>query len=139
MKKRILVADDDTSVRSVLTRILEDEGFEVLQARTGRDAVSQLLHNQPNLALLDLKMPDKDGWEAYGLMEKLDPFFPVIVITAFPNQFEHAMRLGVDALMEKPLDVPLLIHTIHTLLAEPERARLDRLTNGSFNTSYLRQ
>ncbi|SRR6266540_303914 len=138
MKKRILLADDDPAVRSLLARALETEGFEVVQAKTGREAVSDLLHHRPDLALLDLKMPDKDGWEAYELMEKLDPLFPVILITALPNQLERAMRLGIDALMEKPLDLPLLIRTIRVLLAESEENRIVRLTKGDFTTAYLR-
>src|SRR5262245_17943241 len=134
---RILLADDDPAVRSLLARVLESEGFELVQAQSGREAVSKLLDFQPDLVLLDVKMPDKDGWEAYELMEKINPLSRVIVITALPNQYQRAAALGIDALMEKPLDLPLLIGAIRTLLAESDRDRVARLTKGDFTTMRL--
>jgi CheY-like chemotaxis protein len=138
MKKRILIADDDPAVLISLARVLESEEYEVIPARTGRQAVSQVLAEEPHLVLLDLNMPEKDGWEAFELMEKLNPFLPVIVITARPNQYDLAVRLGIDAFMEKPLDLPLLLATVKQLLAEPEQDRIVRLTKGNFVTAYLR-
>jgi DNA-binding response OmpR family regulator len=137
-RKKVLIADDDPAVLISLARVLESETYEVILARTGREAVSQLLAEEPNLVLLDLNMPEKDGWEAFELMEKLNPFMPVIVITARPHQYELAVRLGIDAFMEKPLDLPLLLTTIKELLAEPQQDRIVRLTRGNFVTAYLR-
>jgi DNA-binding response OmpR family regulator len=136
-RKRLLIADDDGSIRESLARVLEGENYEVLLAKSGQEAVSQFLYAEPDLVLLDLNMPGKDGWQAFELMEKVRPFVPVIVITARPNQFEHAAKLGIDALMEKPLDLPLLLRTIKGLLAEPERARIARLTQRNFTTFLL--
>ena len=138
MRKRVLIADDDPAVLMSLARVLESETYEVILARTGREAVSQLLAEEPDIVLLDLNMPEKDGWEAFELMEKLDPFLPVIVITARPHQYDLAVRLGIDAFMEKPLDLPLLLATVKQLLAEPPQDRIVRLTKGNFVTAYLR-
>jgi len=87
--------------------------------------------------LLDLKMPEQDGWSVYELIERISALTPVILITALPEQHAHAVRLGIDALMEKPLDIPLLLRTIQRLLAEPEQKRLRRLTHGDFTTEHL--
>jgi DNA-binding response OmpR family regulator len=138
MSKRILIADDDPAVLVSLAQVLASEAYDVVLAHTGRQAVSQLLAEKPDLVLLDLNMPEKDGWEAFELMEKLNPFLPVIVITARPNQYDLAVRLGIDAFMEKPLDLPLLLATVKQLLAEPEQDRIVRLTKGNFVTAYLR-
>jgi DNA-binding response OmpR family regulator len=84
-------------------------------------------------------MPDRDGWDAFDLMNRTHPFVPVIVITARPQQYEHAAELGIDALMEKPLDLPLLLATIADLLAESETECVQRLTDPGFKTAYLSQ
>jgi DNA-binding NtrC family response regulator len=137
MNKTILLADDDASVRKMVARVLETAGYSVTQAGTGREAIARCVARQPNLVLLDLKLAEEDGWEVFEQVSRLNPMLPVIVITAWPNQYEEAVRRGIDALMEKPLDMPLLLQTIHDLLAEPENERAHRLTDRNFTTSYL--
>jgi DNA-binding response OmpR family regulator len=87
--------------------------------------------------LLDLNMPDQDGWEAFDLMADRRPYVPVIVITARPHQYQSAVDYGIDALMEKPLNLPLLLTTITDLLAESKGDRARRLTNRDFKTVLL--
>lgn len=139
MAKRILLADDDVAVRQTLARVLELEHYHVLLARTGREAAAEFMAASPDLVLLDLNMPGKDGWEAFHLMNAVNPTIPVIIITARPGQLQQAVRMGVDALMEKPLDLPLLLETIGLLLMESERERTQRLTNRDFQTRCLNQ
>jgi CheY-like chemotaxis protein len=137
MNKRVLLADDDESVRKMVGRVLETAGYHVLRASTGNEAVAKFRAGQPHLVLLDLKMPDQEGWEAFEQLSRHDPLVPVIVITAWPNQYDEAVQRGIDALMEKPLDIPLLLQTIQKLLDEPEHKRTERLTDRSFITAYL--
>lgn len=137
MKRRILLVDDDPSVSQSLAHVLQSEGFEVECARSGRDGVRRFMAAPPHLVLLDLHMPGKDGWHAFELMEKYQPLVPVIVITARPNQFERARAAGIDALMEKPLDLPLLLQTIRDLLDESESARVARLIRPNFAPRLL--
>ncbi len=139
MKKRILLADDDPAIRQLLGRVLRLENFEVIFAQTGREAVAKYLDGAPDLVLLDLNMPDKDGWEAWHLMSSLHPTLPVIIITARPHQCEKASRMRANALMEKPLDLPVLLEAIHRLVAEPEPARLARLADPAFQTTQLQR
>jgi DNA-binding response OmpR family regulator len=137
MTKRILLADDDPGVRELLGRLLESEHYRVAVAKTGREAAGKFASDPPDLVLLDINMPDKDGWEAFRLMYDQQPFVPVIVITARPNQYQHAADLGVDALMEKPLNLAVLLEAIRKLLTEPEAQRTTRLTNRDFKTVFL--
>ena len=137
--KTILVVDDDAAVRQMLGRVLESEQYTVLRAKTGREAAVLFLSAPPDLVLLDLNMPDRDGWEAFHLINAVNPMIPVIIITARPNQYEHATRLGVDALMEKPLDLSLLLGTIGRLLAESEAERVHRVNHPYFKTLHLNQ
>src|SRR5262245_47624820 len=87
-RSRILLADDEASVRESLARVLKTEDYEVVLARDGRDAVSKFLAAPCDLVLMDLNMPQLDGWEALEWITKMHPMVPVILITARPNQYE---------------------------------------------------
>jgi len=137
MRKTVLLADDDVSIRAMVGRLLELEDYTVVPACTGREAVARFLDGPPDLVLLDLNMPDKDGWEAFHLMNSLELLVPVIVITARPQQYDEAVRRRIDALMEKPLDLPLLLQTIQKLLAESDEVRLERARDPNFKTALL--
>ena len=135
--RRILVVDDDNAVRESLASVLESEGYLVSEAVSGMEAVSRAIEDYPDLVLLDLNMPHCDGWTAFGLLDKVTPLVPVIVITARPNQYETAVRLGVDAFMEKPLNIPILMRTVKHLTTEDERRHVGRITNPGFVTQLL--
>jgi CheY-like chemotaxis protein len=139
MKKKILISDDDAGVRESLAFLFESEQYEVAQAGSGREAVAKFINERPDLVLLDLAMPGKDGWEVFQTMSWFNPFLPVIVITARPHQYERAVDAGIDALMEKPLDLELLLQAIEHLLAEPQAIRFARLTDRQFKTAYLQR
>ncbi|HTD66129.1 MAG TPA: response regulator [Candidatus Limnocylindria bacterium] len=137
MKKTILLADDDASIRTMVGRVLESENYNVVFAFSGRDAALRFMAGPPDLVLLDLNMPDKDGWEAWRLMNYWKRRVPVIVITARPHQYAQARESKVDALMEKPLDLHLLLETIQRLLAESNAAHAARLSDPYFKTALL--
>jgi CheY-like chemotaxis protein len=135
--KRILLADDDLGVREMLGRVLESEGYRVVFAKTGGEAVAQYRTDPPDLVLLDLNMPVMDGWAAFRLINAYDLMRPVVVITARHNQYSQADELGADALMEKPLNLALLLETIRNLLAETASERTRRLNDPNFKTVLL--
>jgi DNA-binding response OmpR family regulator len=118
--KTILLADDDAAIRKTLGQVLVLEQYSVVFASTGREASAKFISHVPDLVLLDLSMPDRDGWDAFSLMNSTHPTVPVVIITARPHQSERAATMGVAALMEKPLDIPLLLKTIRDLLAKTE-------------------
>lgn len=134
---RILIADDDALVRGSLAAVLEYEGFVVDEAGDGAEAVTRASARTPHLVLLDLNMPGMDGWQAFSKLDHVQPLVPVIVITARPNQYPEAKRLGVDAFMEKPLNIPTLVRAIRGLTGESENRHLRRITNPEFVTRFL--
>lgn len=125
--KTILVADDDAVLRESLAAVLRAEEFAVRLAENGRVAVREFLNGPPDLILLDLNMPDTDGWRAFEVMARLAPDVPVVVITARPDQARRAAEAGIDMLLEKPLDIPVLLETIRQLIAMPEQSRFARI------------
>jgi CheY-like chemotaxis protein len=135
--KRILVADDDAMVRAALGDVLESESYVVDEAHNGIEAVTRAIEHAPDLVLLDLNMPHWDGWTAFTQLDRVAPLLPVIVITARPNQYEKAVRLGVDAFMEKPLNIPVLLRAIRRLVNEQPQVRMRRVTDRAFVTRLL--
>ena len=136
-RNRILIADDDPFVRGSLAAVLESEGYVVDEARNGIEAVTRAIEHQPDLVLLDLSMPHWDGWTSFSQLDRVTPLLPVIVITARPNQYERAVRLGVDAFMEKPLNIPVLVRAIKHLTSEDKDRHVRRITNRAFITKLL--
>lgn len=137
-RKRVLIADDDTAVRAALAAVLESEGYDVDVAADGRQAVLHATAQPPDLVLLDLNMPNVDGWTAFTKLDHVCPLLPVIIITARPHQYKEAVRLGVDAFMEKPLDFPVLLRAIRKFTHEPEKRHTDRITDRGFVTRLLK-
>ena len=127
MKKRILLADDDPGVRESLAAALRSDGYFVIPAKDGQEALDMIAVSEVDLVLLDLNMPVKNGWDTFERLTAEHPLLPVIVVTARPNQLFTAVGAGVGALLEKPLDIPTLLQTIRRLLAESAETRLARL------------
>jgi DNA-binding response OmpR family regulator len=127
MKKRIMVLDDDEQIRQSLQKLLKAEGYEVVLAAEGVKAFDELGRNKIDLLLLDLNLPNKSGWDIFERVTSNNPLLPIIIITGRARQSELAVAAGVGALMQKPLDVPLLLKTISELLLEPPEKRLKRL------------
>jgi len=119
----VLVVDDEAAIRDGLGRVLQLEQYEVLCASSGREALQQFHAAVIDLVLLDLNFPNEDGWEICRQLSELDPSLPIIVITARPGQSPLLMASKARALMEKPLDLPLLLQMVSQLLhvtLEPE-------------------
>lgn len=124
-KRWILIVDDDTSVRHMLGRVLSDEGYGVLTAGSGREAVELAAKSGVELLLLDINLPGLNGWETLKELaaKKLALPPPVIIITARPNQHAAAREAGVEVVLEKPLDFPILIKTVGQVLAKAENLK----------------
>jgi response regulator NasT len=100
----ILVADDESIIRIGLKQILEEAGHTVYTAENGIQAIKQVDNRQPDLAILDIKMPEMDGLEAARmLLEKNN--IPVIFLTAYGEQdlIERAARLPIMGYLVKPI------------------------------------
>jgi len=134
----MLLADDDTEVLAALRAAFASEDYDVVIAKNGREAIERMRERRFDIALLDLHMPVKGGWEAFDRLTSINPLLQVIVITAQMDQYPRAAVAGVAALMEKPLDLPRLLRTIDILLCEPVEHRLSRLAGKHPITRYLR-
>jgi len=124
--KTILLVDDEQSIRTGLSKILGADGYKVVLAEDGPQAVHQHGAERIDLLLLDLNLPVKDGWPSLNWLAEINPLLPLIIITGRSNQRGLAAKAGADALMEKPLDVPLLLQTVRQLLDESIEGRAER-------------
>ena len=123
MKTKVLVIDDDAAIRESVNQILEREGYEVLLAADGQEAVSRCDPQQIDLLLLDINLPVRHGWDAFEEITARNPSMPVIVITGDYGQYVTAKAAGASAFIEKPIDPVLLLQTIQELLVEPKEKR----------------
>ena len=136
-RKRILVVDDDPSVRGMLARVLVGESYLVWSAGNGAEALEIAAGVPIDLVLLDLNMPVKSGWDTLERLMADHPMLTVIVITARPNQLFTALGSGVGALLEKPLDFPKLLQTMSELLAESAEIKLARMAGKPAEFHFL--
>src|SRR5439155_18132184 len=137
MKYKVLLVDDDAAVRRMLSRVLEEEAYSVFLAANAGEALEVASTAAVDLALLDLNLPDQNGWDLFERLITEHPFLPIIVLTARSNQLFPALAAGVGALMEKPLDLPKLLATMRDLLEEPAAIRRARLSGQRAEFHYL--
>ena len=117
---KILVVDDDPSVRSLVTDSLEIEGYEVVVAIDGQDGLNQAEATMPDLVLMDLSLPRMDGWEVARRIKgnAVTRHIPIIALTAhaLSDDREKAMQAGCDDYDTKPVEFPRLLGKIEALL-----------------------
>jgi CheY-like chemotaxis protein len=135
-RETLMVVDDEPSVREVLARVLEEEGYRVLTAASGPEALQIAAANPIDLVLLDLNMPQQNGWDTFERLTARNPLLAVIIVTARPGQLFTALGAGVSALLEKPLDYPNLVMTVRSVLAEPPQVRIARMTGQPADFRY---
>jgi two-component system alkaline phosphatase synthesis response regulator PhoP len=117
MKKRILVVEDDTSLAWVLRENLVFEGFEVELVADGHKAVNAARDFLPDLVVLDVMLPGRDGFELCGLLRQ-GGATPIIMLTARGQKADKlkGLRLGADDYVTKPFDVEELMARVHAVL-----------------------
>lgn len=116
-RPRVMIIDDEPDTVTLLKLIFQREGFDVSGALSGSEALEKLQTVQPSLILLDLMMPEMDGWETYDRLRRFTTA-PVIVISAL-GQSEHivrALKLGVDDYVSKPFNQAEVIARSEALL-----------------------
>lgn len=120
-RRLIMIVDDSVTVRKVTSRLLERQGYDVVTAKDGVDAMEQLETVKPDLMLLDIEMPRMDGFEVTNLVRhhELHRDLPIIMITSRTGEKhrERALSLGVSQYMGKPFQEEALLENIETLLA----------------------
>jgi CheY-like chemotaxis protein len=123
MAVRVLVVEDDDVIRQLITVNLELEGFEVVPAIDGQDALEKIAAVKPDVITLDVMMPRLDGWAtAETLREDPETAGIKIVLLSARAQgadLQHGQRIGVDAYLTKPFDPDELIEVIRRLAESP--------------------
>ena len=119
-RRLIMIVDDSVTVRKVTSRLLERQGYDVVTAKDGVDAIEQLETIKPDLMLLDIEMPRMDGFEVTNLVRhhEIHRDLPIIMITSRTGEKhrERALSLGVNQYMGKPFQEETLLENIESLL-----------------------
>jgi signal transduction histidine kinase/CheY-like chemotaxis protein len=117
--KSILVVDDDSNIRSLLQQELTEAGYVVRLAEDGRKALTLIREETPGLVILDVMMPEMNGFDVAAVL-KNDPVtmdIPIIILSIVEDK-ERGFRLGVDRYLTKPIDTATLFHEVDTLLGQ---------------------
>jgi len=123
-KKTILVVDDDANIRELLRQSLQNQGYAVREATDGLDAIYQIKADKPDLIILDVMMPQINGFDTAAIL-KNDPTkmdIPIIMLSIFEDK-ERGYRLGIDRYMTKPIDNNKLMKEIGSLLSQGTSAK----------------
>ena len=116
----VLVAEDDSTIRRNLVRLLQSEGYRTIEAADGDEALAGVQANNPDAVLLDLKMPGRDGLKVLAELQPLLADLPVIVITALGGSAAaiEAMRRGAYDYLSKPFDLDEVLLTLKRALRQ---------------------
>ena len=113
---KILCVDDDATLLLLYQQELSEEGYQVILAKDGKEALSKFVKEKPDLVVLDIRMPVMDGIEALGAMLGKNRQVPVILNTAFPQHRENFMTWGAEAYVLKSSDLTELKQKIREIL-----------------------
>ena len=122
-KEKILVVDDDKNICDLLRMYLEKEGYTVVLAHNGVDAVSVFGSESPDLVLLDIMLPQLDGWQVCREIRKTSET-PIIMVTAKDETFDKVLglELGADDYVTKPFDTKELVARVKAVLRRTKKS-----------------
>lgn len=120
--KNILIIEDDASVRKMLTKFLERNGYEVIEAANGNDGIKLYYDHHPDLVITDLIMPEKEGLETIRELKKINPNVQIIAISGGGSNdpamyLEFASQFGALHTFKKPIKNETLLSTIKKILS----------------------
>lgn len=119
-RKRILIVEDDRLSLVVLRQLLTAQGHEILHSSEGWEAINRARNDQPDLIVMDIKLPDISGLDATVLLKKDDQTkdIPIIAVTACvtPEDKANALARGCAAYVTKPVNINNLLRTVESLL-----------------------
>ena len=120
MTKTILVVDDNEMNTTLVGKILELDGYKVSAAWNGIEAIQSVMQHMPDLAVLDVMMPDMNGFELCRKLRQppLNASMPIIILTAMNSEIErhHALEAGANDIWSKPFDMELFRRRIGELM-----------------------
>jgi two-component system cell cycle response regulator DivK len=120
MSKRILYIEDNTDNRLLIRRVLQAEGYEIIEAVDGRSGLQQAAEARPDLILMDINLPEIDGYELTARLKQVSSLnrIPIIAVTAnvMKGDREKTLAAGCDGYIQKPIDIDLLPGQIERFL-----------------------
>src|SRR6476660_9707231 len=133
MTIKLLVIDDDTAVTDLLSLLLRSQGFEVFATNNSTDGLNMIRENQPNLVVLDLMMPEMDGWEVCRAVRQFSQV-PIIILSALndPSMIASVLDAGADDYLTKPTPSRVLVAHINRLTKRTNSVQSNTSLNDSF-------
>src|SRR4030095_7202334 len=115
---KILIADDDAHIRELIALFLRNEGFEIVEAKDGAEALAIVENVQIDMVILDIMMPLLDGWELCKEIRRIDANIPLLMVTAKGESAQKVkgFQLGTDDYLTKPFDPMELVMRVKALL-----------------------
>jgi CheY-like chemotaxis protein len=119
-KRKILIVDDEQTIRWILKMALEVNNIKIFEATTGREGVEAAKDLAPDLIIMDYKMPDMNGWEATKKIREFMPDTPIIGHTGYANDknVEDGFQCGCTEILKKPVDLSEWENTIKAYLED---------------------
>ena len=116
--KRVLIVDDSEFMRMVLKNILKEQGYQIIETSDGSEAIEQFKVEKPDLVLLDIIMPKKDGVAVLGSLKQINSGVNVIMITAVGQEqiVEECEKLGAKGYIVKPFDEKQVLDAVKKVL-----------------------
>jgi two-component system cell cycle response regulator DivK len=119
-KGTILYVEDNFENRNLIRRVLMAEGYEMVEAMNGKQAIQRLDEGRIDLILMDINMPDMDGYTLTALIKSIDRFarIPIVAVTAnvMRGDREKSLEAGCDGYIQKPIDIDILAQQIERFL-----------------------
>jgi DNA-binding response OmpR family regulator len=139
---RVLVVDDDADIRGLLRQLLERAGYAVVEAADGREGLRALYASSPDLVLLDVSMPELDGWQTLERIRDLSDV-PVLMLTARTAELEkvRGLKAGADDYVSKPFGRQELLARVEALLrrAGPREEKPDTYADGLVTIDFAQR
>lgn len=134
-KARILIVEDDPGLRDLFTGALREAGYEVIHALAEEYADNPAI--APDLLLLDLDLQSPPSWDTFAAWKARHPSLRTVAVTGVPNRFGVARAVGINALMEKPVEPSLLLLVTASVLDESTKSASSPDTGKRFDFRYL--
>jgi len=119
-KGLILYVEDNSDNRNLVNRVLHAEGYSIIEAINAKQAIEKLQSNQVNLILMDINMPDMDGYTLTAKIKSMEKYakIPIIAVTAnvMRGDREKSLEAGCDGYIQKPIDIDILPQQIERFM-----------------------
>jgi len=141
MPTKILVIDDDVAITELMSMLLKTHGFDVITTNSGAEGVKLVEQKNPNVVLLDLMMPDMDGWQVSKAIRSFSNV-PILILSAIndPSMVASVLDTGADDFLVKPVPSSVLVAHIRKMVRQTgalDRASLKKINSISRNTQPL--